>query len=203
MVKFDKVTIRYDEKTVISDLSFTVAKGEQLILAGESGKGKTTILNTIMGFVLPSKGEVYVDGLLLNDNNIKQIRTKISWLPQQVNIYANTVEELFFSVFNLKENKKFYPDKKKTEETFASLNLSVELLNRRIDEISGGQKQRIILASLLILDKPVFLLDEPTSALDSENSKNIFDLLKEKNKTVIAATHDRYWIENSDKIIEL
>ena len=78
------------------------------------------------------------------------------------------------------------------------------MLSKKVSEISGGQKQRIILASCMLLNKPILLIDEPTSALDNAVKEKVTDyILKKENLTVIAVTHDAYWIKNSDNVVHI
>lgn len=96
------------------------------------------------------------------------------------------------------------PTKEQVTNIFDAFYLSEELLSKNVKEISGGQKQRVILASCMLLNKPLLLIDEPTSALDVAVKKKITDyILEQKELTVIAVTHDDYWIERSDNVIEI
>ena len=96
------------------------------------------------------------------------------------------------------------PKKDDIDSLFSKFHLTEDLKSKKVKEISGGQKQRILLISCLLLKKPLLLLDEPTSALDKSIRKRVTDhILSIKDITVIASTHDEYWIKNSDKLIQL
>ena len=128
----------------------------------------------------------------------------IAWLPQETALNFKTVNELFFASFEFVLNKNLKPTKQEVSNIFNEFELSKNLLTKKIKEISGGQKQRIILASCLLLKKTLLLIDEPTSALDENIKKKVTDyILSKNNLTVIAATHDKYWIEKSDLVVEL
>jgi len=129
---------------------------------------------------------------------------QVSFLPQNTFIEAENVKELLLAPFNFKINKKNLPSLKKIEMILDIFNLEEDILSKKINEISGGQKQRILTASSLLLNKPIFFADEPTSALDLETKIKITDyIMSNKNLTVIASTHDEYWIKKSDRIIEI
>ena len=116
----------------------------------------------------------------------------------------NTAEELLLSPFSFSVNKKNKPNKTEIHKLLDEFDLSKKILTKKLNEISGGQKQRIMLASSLLLKKEIIFLDEPTSALDDDLKKKINNyIFKDKELTVIASTHDKYWFEQSDKIINL
>jgi len=135
----------------------------------------------LAGFIPDFSGDIAVNDIPLNAHNINEIRKLIAWLPQETALNFKSVKELFYAPF-----------------------VSKDLLSKENKDISGGQRQRIILASCLLLNKPILLLDEPTSALDEKIKRKIADYIFNKNNlTVVAATHDSYWIKNSDLEIKL
>ncbi len=204
MVIIKNLNINFNKEVIYNDFSFTIKKSEKIAIVGESGKGKSTLLNMLVGFVPNFKGSVFINGIELNSLNISEIRKCVSWLPQDTSMNFTTVKELFFAPFNFALNKEFMPLKKDITKIFNEFELKEELLEKKVKEISGGQKQRIILASCLLLNKPLLLIDEPTSALDDKIKRKVADyILDKKNLTVIASTHDEYWMKKSDRIIKL
>ncbi len=204
MINIKNLNVKFKNETVFENFSLTIHKGQKLAITGKSGKGKSTLLNLIAGFIPDFKGQIYVNGIVLNPNNICEIRKLIAWLPQETALNFNLVNDLFLSPFKFNINKKRLPDKKQIAEIFEYFELSEQLLKKKVKEISGGQKQRILLASCILLKKTVLLLDEPTSALDKSIKKKITDyIFSQKDMTIIAATHDDYWYEKSDKVMNL
>ncbi len=204
MTEISHLTLSFKNEKIFDDFSLLIKKGEKIALSGESGKGKTTLLNLIAGFFPNYRGKITVFGKELNSANISEIRKTIAWLPQDTSIAVKTVKELFFSPFNFALNKNNKPSSNELSTIFSEFALDENLLTKKTNEISGGQKQRILLASCLLLKKPLLLLDEPTSALDEKIKKKITDyILKQEDLTVIAATHDDYWKNKSDKIVVL
>jgi ABC-type transport system involved in cytochrome bd biosynthesis fused ATPase/permease subunit len=204
MVFVDKLTVQYENKEVISDLSFRLEKGEKLALTGISGSGKTTLLNVLSGFVPEYNGKIIINGKELNIKNIKQIRSELAWLPQNVSLNMKNVRDLFDISFGFFVNHTKQPQKEIILEKFKTLNLEPDLYEKSFNDISVGQKQRVLLTQILLMNKPILLADEPTAALDLGNRESVIDLVfSMKDLTVIAATHDEFWIKRSDKIIDL
>ena len=204
MIQIKKLNLRFKNEEIYKDFAFSLKKGEKLAITGESGKGKSTLLNLLMGFIPNFKGEITVNGIVLNPENSSEIRKITAWLPQEIALNFKTVSELFFAPFDFENNKENKPSKEAISTIFKAFELDEDLLLKKTKEISGGQKQRIILASCLLLKKPLLLLDEPTSALDSKVKKKVADyILNQKDLSVIAVTHDAYWIEKSTKTLDL
>ena len=204
IVSVNNLFVNYEENEVIKNLSFQISKGDKAVITGESGRGKSTILNTLLGFVPISKGEISFFDKKLTAKNISEIRSRIAWLPQETALHFDSINDIIYSLFSLKINKPNTPSKTEIDQIFNQLNILPNLLDKEIDEISGGQKQRILLAGALLLKKDILIIDEPTSDLDEKNKKLITDfILSLKDLTVIAVSHDAYWIEKSSKIIAL
>ena len=162
------------------------------------------MLNLLVGFIPEFTGDVLVKGWPLDSKNINEIRQLIAWLPQETNLTFPKVGDLFWAPFRWISNKKQMPSEQAIQGVFEAFDLSFSLLKKNTKDISGGQKQRIMLASCLLLKKPILLLDEPTSALDDSVKRIVTDyILRQKDITVVVATHDSYWIEQSEKVVRL
>ena len=204
IIQVKSIKISYGTQVVIEELSFDVGKGEKVAITGESGKGKSTVLNAIVGFTPLQSGKIFVLENVLNESNISLIRQQVAWLPQETSLQFDSVEEMIYAPFEFSANSLNKPTEEQIHEVFVNLSLPIELLMKTPATISGGQRQRILLASSILLKKPILIADEPTSALDESNRKKITNyVLSQKDLTVIASTHDQYWIEKSDKIVAL
>jgi len=204
ILNIENIKVEYDNEPVFQNLSFTINKGDKIVITGDSGKGKTSLINALLGFVPISQGKITWFDKELNKENINDIRKEISWLPQETALYFESVKEMIYTPFSFKNNKTVTPSEKEIFKIFKVFNLSDDILNKQIDEISGGQKQRLLLTGIFLLHKPVMILDEPTSSVDENNKKIIADFILSKDDvTVIAISHDPYWIEQSQKVIAL
>lgn len=204
MITANNLTIRFREEIVFENFSFMIPEGSKCCISGPSGCGKSTLLNSLLGFVKPASGEIYISGIPVNEKNITQIRSMTSYLPQELNIQLNSIEELVYYPFNFKRNKKLKPEKNEVIEIFSRFGLEESVFHKKLNEISGGQKQRIIIISCILQMKPVLIFDEPTSALDQHSIRTVMDsIFSDKSTTMISASHNEEWIKNCDLVIQL
>ena len=202
MISFKNCNFIYKDKLLINNLSFHINKGDKYVLYGPSGSGKSTILNAILGFEHPVNGTIYIDNKECNSDTYSYIRSISSYLPQDISLPYSTVKELIYSPFEFKINKSNTPSLEEIINYFNLLGLNKNLLNSRINEISGGENQRILLATTILLKKPLLLLDEPTSALDNKSIQLTIQLLQSlSNITMIAISHDETFINSFDNKI--
>lgn len=198
------LSLSFGTKAVFSDRSIIIEEKEHICLNGPSGSGKTTFLNLLMGFELPDSGEVFVGGKILVSKNIRAVRNLISWLPQDIQLEAETGKDLLLAPLSFNANKSKMPDEKKIENLLSDLLLDTSLLSQKTDTLSGGQKQRLAIGGCILLDKPLLLLDEPSSALDDEAVTALGALFaKLRDKTIISVSHDERWIRMMDRLITI
>ena len=203
IIQFNHISLKFDETIIIKDFNQEIFENEKVVFSGISGAGKTSLLNSILGFVPIFEGEIFVNNKEVNAQNIHEIRQQISWLPQELFFDVKSCRELVNLPFLFEANKQFQPSESEFQEMIVQLLLPKDLLNKNLDEISGGQKQRLVLASLLLIPKPILLLDEPTSALDQKSTEAVLEILKSQKKTLISSSHDSFWNARMDKIIQL
>ena len=206
MLDVENISLAYGDDILFSELSIHVAKGEIVCISGESGRGKTSLLNAVMGFIPLREGQITVDGLVLNAGNVDIIRRKIAWIPQELALPSEWVKEMVQMSFELKANKRTLFSKQNLFSDFSKLGLDEELYEKRVSEISGGQRQRIMIAVAAMLNKPLIIVDEPTSALDAQSTEKVltyFRSLTKEETAVLTVSHDSEFIEGCDKKIVL
>ncbi|HKC34606.1 MAG TPA: ABC transporter ATP-binding protein [Chitinophagaceae bacterium] len=203
------LSFEYKDHAVIKDFSLSIKKGDFVGITGKSGKGKTTILNLLLGFLQPSQGEV-----LINDRSVSAGEIKNYW-PQ----IAYVRQQSFFIHDSILRNITLTEDNYNKEKLELALNISglndfikqsPDGLNKMITEngknISGGQQQRIAIARALYKDAGFILLDEPFNELDETSTALLAQHFKEmtvKGKTVIMITHDNKSLSYCSKVISL
>ncbi len=196
MISAKNISVSYNNTNVIQNLSFDIGLGDHACFFGPSGRGKSSLLKMLQGYLVPSTGYVKIKDMELNPVNIKNVRSLMAYIPQNINLPTDNGSELLKMMDASKRVEK-------VEYFINRLGMSLEMIESRFDEISGGQKQRIVIALCLSLDKEIVLFDEPTSSLDSNSIKKLLDVIKEdmKDKTVISASHNSEWINSASKKI--
>jgi ATP-binding cassette, subfamily B, bacterial PglK len=194
-------------REILSDINLTINKGESIAFIGQSGGGKSTLIDIIMGLFRPKYGHIYVDGKLLNDSNIKLWRKKIGYVPQTVYLFDGTVAQnvAFSDSINL--------DKVKSCLSKANLLDFLERYHDGIDTnvgeggvlLSGGQKQRVAIARALYNDPEILILDEATSALDEKTESKIMSEIYHaaRDKTLLIIAHRLSTIKKCDKVYKI
>lgn len=206
MLQIKNACIAYGTEVLFSGFNTQLNKGEIACIAGESGRGKTSLLNAIMGFVLLREGTITVNGIALDKITIDAIRRQIAWIPQELALPSEWVREMVKLPFELKVNRNTSFSEEKLFECFAALGLDEELYQKRVGEVSGGQRQRIMLAVAALLQKPLIIIDEPTSALDSGSTDKVLDFFRQQatqGAAVLAVSHDKRFANGCNHIIKL
>ena len=188
MIRLDNVFLADDTLPMTFDLQ--VAEGERIAIVGPSGAGKSTLLNLIAGFVLPTQGNIWLNGE--NHTRNAPYERPVSMLFQENNLFPHlTVQQNL--ALGLKTSLKLTALEQDQIERVADAVGLTSFLSRLPNSLSGGQKQRVALARCLLRDKPILLLDEPFSALDPELRMDMLNLIDElchsKNLTLLLVTH--------------
>ena len=188
MIRLDNVFLADDTLPMTFDLQ--VAAGTRIAIVGPSGAGKSTLLNLIAGFVLPTRGEVWLNGE--NHTQSAPYERPVSMLFQENNLFPHlTVQQNL--ALGLKTSLTLTALEQDQIERVADAVGLTSFLSRLPNSLSGGQKQRVSLARCLLRDKPILLLDEPFSALDPELRLEMLNLIDElchsKNLTLLLITH--------------
>ena len=192
----------------MNHLNLHVAQGETIALVGESGAGKSTVLNMVIGFNKPDSGRILLDGVDMNTINLHTYRQHIAVVPQTSILFSGTI----------KDNITYGMEKVSTQKLndvidAANLRSFIDGLPDGLDtvvgehggKLSGGQRQRISIARALIRDPDIIILDEATSALDSISEKEIQEALNNltKGRTTFIVAHRLSTIKGADKIAVL
>ena len=210
MIQAKSLTKKYGSRTAISDVSFSINKGEVVGFLGPNGAGKTTTMKILTGYMAPNQGEAYLDGVNVFKDPFTA-KKKLGYLPEMPPVYTDmAVEDYLKYVARLKLcPKEKIP--KLVETAIEKVNLQ-DVRKRLIQNLSKGFKQRTGLAQALVSDPEILILDEPTVGLDPKQVIEIRDTLKQLKgqHTIILSTHilsevqiscDRVIIINEGKII--
>jgi len=192
MLQIEHLNLSYDGRTVLRDVNLSVGRGQLLCVGGESGSGKSSLLRAILGLA-PCEGTIRVDGIALSAATVGEVRRRIAYVPQELALPADTVEEMVGMPFQLRANRHIRFSREALLAEWSHLGLDASLLGKRTTEISGGQRQRIMLSVAALLQKPLIMADEPTSALDPHAASLVADyfqrLAAERQAAVLVVSH--------------
>jgi ATP-binding cassette subfamily B protein len=207
-IEFDHVSFSQGDKTILTDINFTLESGKIIGIMGATGAGKSSIINLLQRFYDANEGEIRLDGVNIKDLTLKELRGSISLVMQDVFLFSDTVSE------NIKLGKRDLIDEE--EILHAVTNAQAKDFIERMDNqyetiigergvgLSGGQKQRISIARSLAKKTPILVLDDSTSALDMETELMIQKALNELTDTTkIIIAHRISAVRNADEIIFL
>jgi len=207
VIEFDSVSFGYDDKMVLRDVNLRVNKNETVAIVGESGGGKTTLVNLILRFYDVARGAVKVDGVDVRDITLDSLRRNVALVTQDVILFNDTI------VSNIIHGSELNTEKVENAIRSAYAHDFVSKLPKKLDNIvgekgtrlSGGQKQRIAIARALYKDAPILVLDEATSALDTASETEVQKALDNlmKGRTTIVIAHRLSTIMNADRIVVL
>jgi osmoprotectant transport system ATP-binding protein len=194
MVKLENVSKRFNTYPAVDDVSFEVRDGENLIILGTSGCGKTTTLRMINRLIEPDSGNIFLNGTNIRNKKPEELRRGIGYVLQNHGLFPHyTVAENIAIVPRLLKWKDAEITKR-SDELFEKLNLDILIKDKYPAALSGGQQQRVGVARSLMVNPPVLLMDEPFGALDNlirisirKEFRQLDELVK---KTIIMVTHD-------------
>lgn len=205
-LKVKGLTFSYDEeKNAVENLDFRVKKGEYISIIGHNGSGKSTLAKLLIGLLEADKGDIIVDGLTLNAENVYEIREKIAIVfqnPDNQFIGSTVRDDIAFGLENRSMDPSTMDD---IIEKFAEEVGMSEFLNHEPTKLSGGQKQRVSIAGVLAMQPEILILDESTSMLDPigrlEVNNLVHKLHRDNKMTILSITHDIEEVVFSDYIL--
>jgi subfamily B ATP-binding cassette protein MsbA len=203
-IEFQNIDLKFNEKYALSNISLVAKKGETIALVGDSGGGKSSLINTLIRFYDISNGNILVNNQDIKDISLKSLRDNISIVTQRVYIFNDTIAK------NIAYGQEYNEDKIikviKQAHLLKFVNNMPNGINTMLDEagtnISGGQRQRVAIARALYKNPQILIFDEATSALDNESESIITNVLNEvsKNKITFVIAHRLSTIKNATKI---
>ncbi len=183
--------LSFGSKSLLKGMNMRLARGEKVALTGKSGSGKSSLLKCLLGFLLPSAGEIVIHGELLNPKTVWALRRRIGYVPQEPELGDMTGEEYIRRPFRLKANRSLTWRPERLLVLCRTFQLEPSLLGQPSRTLSGGEKQRIALISALMLDREIYLFDEITSALDEESRSAAADFFRSQAElTAVLVAHD-------------
>lgn len=208
MIKVEKLSYQYSTQSNIAFPAFEYAQGDQVLVLGESGCGKTTLLHLLSGLLKPKEGSV-----IINDTNLSNLKGAAMDQFRGANIGIVFQTPHFIEALTVKENLQMAQslaghskDEKAIKNLLEDLSIGHKL-NASVKNLSQGEKQRVTIARALINQPKLILADEPTSALDDKNCQAVIQLLKDmaakNNATLLIVTHDNRLNDSFNQKLQL
>lgn len=208
IIHVDQVTFRYhedDEKPALNSVSISVKQGEWLAVVGHNGSGKSTLARVFNGLILPQQGQVHVNGALLTEDTVWDIRRQVGMVfqnPDNQFVGTTVKDDVAFGL----ENHGVPREEMKKRVEWATAKVKMEaFLDQEPHHLSGGQKQRVAIAGVIAVLPQIIILDEATSMLDPQGRNEVMETVRELNDqgivTVISITHDLEEASKADRII--
>lgn len=202
MLEITHLHKKYGERTLFADYNLCINDGEFVVILGESGTGKTTLLNMIGGLEPVTSGNILIN------------KVEVTGKKNKKDLYGRVLGFLFQGFGLLEEgtvfqNLEIVPRRFRSEISFEEAMKRTgisELKNHKVFRLSGGEQQRVALCRLMVKKCELILADEPTGNLDPKNAENVMKILRsigEEGKTVIVVTHDTRLIRQGDRVIRL
>ena len=210
LIQFEHITRKFNDFIAVDDVSFSIGQGEIVGLLGHNGAGKTTIMKLLTGYLEPTQGNIFVDGLAI-DSDLPSIQSRLGYLPENCPLWSDmTIVEFLLYQSSLKGIAKSEQDDH-VFHVIQKTNLKEKAL-APIGTLSKGYRQRVGVANAILNQPKIIILDEPTNGLDPTQTLNMRALIQElaKTSTVILSTHilqeveavcDRVIIVRSGKIV--
>lgn len=207
-ITFDDVRFGYDDEAVLKGITFDAKPGEKVALVGESGEGKTTIANLLIGLYSPKSGQISIDGQDITDVSGASLKGNIAVVFQDPALFSGTIlENISYASPNATKEQIIKAAKAANADEFIEKfekGYESEIGERGL-KLSGGQKQRIAIARAILKDSPILLLDEATSSLDNRSEILVHEALNElmHGRTTVIIAHRLSTIAHVDKIVTI
>lgn len=193
MVRMDNIHLAFDGKSLFNNFFLAIEPGEKVIFNAPSGRGKSSLVKMMLGFVQPDRGEVFIDSRRLTPGTRVECRSRISYVSQDVDLRDEEVGGLIEEIFAFRANRNSPYTPTALLQAMERFDLDPKALKKQVGELSGGERQRLGFIICLLLDRKIWILDEVTSALDETLKRKVVEAVAAAENTVVIISHDDIW----------
>ena len=204
LIEVRDLHFRYNsEDRALKGVDLDIEKGQFVCILGHNGSGKSTLAKLLVGLLEARKGSIHIDGTLLNENSVDELRKKIGIVfqnPDNQFVGITVKDDIAFGLENRKVERKEML--RLIDEYSKKVNMN-EFLDRNPESLSGGEKQRVAIAGILAMNPEIIIFDEATSMLDPKGVKEVMDVIDDlkSKKTIISITHNLQEAIKADKVV--
>lgn len=198
MFRFENISKNFSAQFVLRNFSTEILEGDKVLISGPSGIGKTTLFRMLLGFESSDMGSIYFENICLDDLQVWELRRRVAYVSQDLNIGTGNVNAFFEETLSLKATIQHRINLDTDLPNYLDyFELPQTILSKNIEDLSGGEKQRVAIVNALLLNRKIFFLDEITSALDAKLKTKTLDYFFENPQfTVLSISHDNYVPQN-------
>ncbi len=192
LVTVDNICLRQGSRTVLEDLSLQVSAGDRIVIQGDNGAGKTSLLKAILGLIPLLSGQISLDGHLVGSRDWQRVRQQAAWVPQNGVLHRFPIAAEETVAVGLAGRRMSRREKISRVDKAMEAAGAAHLKGRCFHRLSGGEQQRLSIARCLAQEARLLLLDEPAAALDSRSRERLLELIDRlPNVSIIAVTHEK------------
>ncbi|MGD1822215.1 MAG: ABC transporter ATP-binding protein [Pleomorphochaeta sp.] len=192
-IELKDLSLNFQEKEILNKFNLVVEDKDKIIISGNSGKGKSTLLKILMGFQPFESGQYIINGKNFYDYEIHDVRRNFAYIDQDVSLRKIKVQEYLNIISKYHNNNLSHSIDLELCDYF---DFDIKLLDKNITQLSGGERQRLAIIIAIMMDRPCFLFDEITSALDKTLKSKVVSYFENTEKMVISISHDSVWLKN-------
>lgn len=203
LIEIEDLSVLKNGKEILAHVNLSIGVGEKVLVRGESGGGKSTLMRAILFFERFS-GRVLYNQQEVGTNNFSEFRNHIGYVGQTLPGFQDTVDRVLNIPYAYRTNRRLHCDEDRKMSLLKTLNFQKGVLSENYADLSGGEKQRILILQILLVDKPVVFFDEVTAALDPKNIESaVREITANEGKTVISISHNKEWERYCTRVIDM
>lgn len=197
LIEFKNLKLSFGEKEIFNGFNLTIYCHQKILILGKSGKGKSCLINALLGFQNLDGGDILFKNQRVKAKDFRLLRQSCAYVNQDVTLGSGLVLDFLREIAAFSYNNLKFKDNFLDEKLLSFFDLDNSIYAKNLAQLSGGERQRLALVVALSLKREIIVLDEPTSSLDDDLKLKIANYFAKVPQTVIVISHDHQWLDNS------